>query len=124
METGLRVTRRLIPAAMLAVLAVPAAAAREGGIAEESRGTIAITASVAGQARLSARGDALCLWSNTATRLLDIAAAAADATRYRSFVAEPTADCTADGAARSRLVLTSAARASPGGAVAILVSPE
>ena len=117
---------RTAAAMWLLALASPAPAARPDAIAREARGTVTITASVAGQARLTGDGTAVCLWSNSATRLLDVTVPGADGGARPlalggSIVAAATPGCAADTAARTRLIVA-AARAA--GASSILVSPE
>jgi hypothetical protein len=107
--------------AMLVCMGAPAAAARQGEIAEPSRGVVTITAMVAGQAQLRVGGTAPCLWSNTATRLLTVTAADGTA---RTIVAAAAIGCTPDEAEHDRLILAAIPGPSATGAVAILVSPE
>ena len=120
---------RMAATAIAMGVAAPGAAARQGAIAEQSRGVVTITAWVAGQARLDGSAGAPCLWSNTATGLIDIVATDADGTVRRptpdaTVIAARTPDCAAADALRTRRIVAAAVAAAPGDAVAILVSPE
>ena len=115
--------RMMMIAAMVAGMASPAVAARQGVAADTSYGTVAITASVAAQARLTGDGDTVCLWSNTATRLLAVTAADAAGTAHPltpgdGMVAAETPGCASGGR------LTLAALHAGGDPRMILVSPE
>lgn len=109
-------------AAVIACTALPAGAARSGDPAETSRGTVAIRVSVAAQARVTSDNGGICLWSNTATRMLAVTAAddeghARNLTPADGVVAGATPGCATGG----RLAL---ATLHGGDGRTILVSPE